>query len=92
MDRLRATGTENHPTQASNRCWTRIGLSSLIIALCIAGLASTTPSDLGAATYSVGPTEAVINPNVVESHLQEPASTPRSFRIRTGGYETSTGR
>ena len=92
MDRLRATGTENHPTQASTRCWTRIGLSSLIIALCIAGLASTAPSDLRAATCSARPADPTICPGLLESHLQELESTPKSYRVRTGGYETTTGR
>ena len=92
MDRLRTTGTESISSTPVSRPWTRIGLLSLIIALCAAGLASTSPSDLGAATCTVTLTETVINPDLVESHLQQPESAPRSFRVRTGGYETNTGR
>ncbi len=92
MDRLRATGTESISSTHESRPWTRIGLSSLIIALCVAGLAITSPCDLDAATCSIEPPEAASNPDLVESHLQQPEPTPRSFRVRTGGYETNPGR
>lgn len=92
MDRLHADGGPDQFSMRSTRCRARIGFSTLIIALFVAAVASMSQNQPGVSNSAAEPVDASIDPGLVESHLQLPAFLPKSYRVRTGGYELTAGR